>query len=297
MGIILPRISRRIQEKCTPPATSATWLGFIVDTVEVSITLPADKLNDVLLDCRSWMGKSTASRRQTQSFSSTLQHLMKCIKPAARFTNRVLAVLRATPFKGQHVFDKSLLLDLCWFEKFRHAYNGVQLLSTDKRKGWVLQCDSTLLGWGAFSPDKYYGIVYDQVILDIEFGIAQLEALNLVLVLKMLMPNDPHKFCNIVNTDNAASQQVLEVGRDKDLVLCACACACACTRQIWLFSALLNFELHIQHKPGEDLVLADALSRRSVSLSLELKAKSLVNELGLVGVSPNFTLDILDFDL
>ena len=42
-----------VVEKCAPPATSVTWLGFIADTVEMLITLPADQLNNVLLDCRS----------------------------------------------------------------------------------------------------------------------------------------------------------------------------------------------------------------------------------------------------
>ena len=95
------------KEKCTPPATSTKWLGFILDIVAMSITLPKDKLNEVIDDCKQWAHKKTASRKQIQSLAGKLQHVTKCIKPAARFTNRILAVLRETPYKGQHSLRES----------------------------------------------------------------------------------------------------------------------------------------------------------------------------------------------
>ena len=77
----------------------------------------------------------------------------------------------------------------------------------------------------------------------------------MVLALSSLLPYDPQNYQIVVNTDNIAPQQVLEVGRGKDPVLCTCA------RQIWLISAMNNFSISITHKPGSELVLADALSR------------------------------------
>ena len=196
-------------------ATSTKWLGFVLDTADMSITLPKDKLSEVIDDCKQWAGKKTASRKQIQSLTGTLQHITKCIKPAARFTNRVLAVLRATSYKGQHSFDKDLLLDLSWFEKFAHKYNGVQLLPSGSRKEWVLECDSTLQGRVAFSQTKFYGITYNQNILPKGLSIVHLEALNLALALKTLLLQNPHDYCITVNTDKT-SQQVLEVGRGRD---------------------------------------------------------------------------------
>ena len=48
------------KEKCTqphPPSISATWLGFCLDTINMSITLPKEKLNDILEECRAWENK------------------------------------------------------------------------------------------------------------------------------------------------------------------------------------------------------------------------------------------------
>ena len=129
-------------------------------------------------------------------------------------------------------FNNDLLLDLDWFINFANIYNGLQLLPPPVRQDWIIECDSTLEGGGAFSPTHFYGISYDTPILKEELNICQLEALNLVLALTMLLPQDPHKFHVIINTDNTASQIVLEEGRSKDVILCACA------RQTWLLSAL-----------------------------------------------------------
>ena len=182
----------------------------------------------MLNECELWFNRKTTSRKQLQSFAGILHHLSKCIKPALRFTNRVLQAMRLTPFKGQHKFDKNLLLDLMWFIKFAKLYNGIQLLPTAPRLEWVIECDASLSGAGAFAPSNYYGIVYDQDLLAHNLHITQLEALNLVPALKMLILEKTRDFTIIVNTDNAASQQVLEAGRGRDPILCACP------RQIWL---------------------------------------------------------------
>ena len=118
-----------------------------------------------------------------------------------------------------------------------------------------------------------------------------LEALNLLLALKTLLPQNPHEFCITVNTDKETSQQVLEAGRGRDPLLCACA------RQVWLLSTLYNFELIIKHKAGTELILADALSRRSFSENIANKALDLTEHMNLKEVFPTLTLAILDFNL
>ena len=65
--------------------------------------------------------------------------------------------------------------------------------------------------------------------------ITHLEAFNLVLALKHLLPPDLHNYVILVNTDNQVSQQVLSSGSSKDLFLCTCA------RQLWLIAAVVHW--------------------------------------------------------
>lgn len=85
--------------------------------------------------------------------------------------------------------------------------------------------------------------------------IAQLEALNLATAVRALLPKIPHHHVIYVNTDNAESQQVLTSGAGHDPILAAWA------RQIWLIAERCSADIQIHHKPGKNLVLADALSR------------------------------------
>ena len=86
-------------------------------------------------------------------------------------------------------------------------------------------------------------------------NIHALEAVNLVVAVACLRPKRPEGWTLLINTDNQASASALHTGKcsDPDLGLCS--------RELWLMAAINNFSITIAHKPGADLVLADALSR------------------------------------
>ena len=116
-------------------------LGFQVDTVNMVVNLPHDKVEEVLNECRAWKGTYSASKKQIQSLASKLQHLAKCVKPATCFMNRVLCTLRTSPPTGQHPFSSSLLNDLDWFIQFMTDFNKVVLLPSVPPHDWVIECD------------------------------------------------------------------------------------------------------------------------------------------------------------
>ena len=70
-----------------------------------------------------------------------------------------------------------------------------------------------------------------------------------------LRPEIAHGWEISVNTDNIASAWALESGRCSDPVLGMCA------RELWLVAALNSCTITVHHKPGVELILADALSR------------------------------------
>ena len=84
-------------DKGSHPVTSLVWLGFKKDTVKTTVSLPQEKVVEVLEDCKQWRTKTRASSKQIQSLAGKLQHLAKCMRPAARFLSRILAALWTTP--------------------------------------------------------------------------------------------------------------------------------------------------------------------------------------------------------
>ena len=69
---------------------------------------------------------------------------------------------------------------------------------------------------------------------------------------------------------------------------------CACDRKIWRFAAVKSCTIQINHKPGKDLVLADALSRRPFNSTMPAKANTMRSELDLVMVSMTHNFRHLD---
>ena len=137
---------------------------------------------------------------------------------------RIHAALRQAPFTGKHPVPAELQADIRWFLKFAERSNGLTLLQHKPRLPWVIECDSSLARRGAHSPTSYYGQAYPHALAASTTNIAHLEAINLLIALRALVPPNTHEFHITINTDNAASQQVLENGTGRDNTLTAFAC-------------------------------------------------------------------------
>lgn len=110
-------------------------------------------------------------------------------------------------------------------------------------------------GGGGFSKTRFYDICFPEQWAE-RYHIAQLEAINIIIAVKTLLPKDSQGLRLCIITDNIASASVLSTGRTTDQVLAACS------RELALIAITHQLELDVRHAPGETLVLADALSRR-----------------------------------
>ena len=268
--------------KCHPPTKALEWLGFRISAEDMQVTIPKEKLNDTLEDCKSWLTKKLGTRRQLQKLAGRLQLIARCVGPARRFMSRIFEAVRAAPMHGSSLISESLRSDVKWFTQYAVSSNGLVLLEQEEKEHWVIECDSSMKAGGAFSALNYYGCPYPSDITREYTNIAHLEAINLVVALRHLAPEQAHKYKIVINTDNAASQQVLSSGAGRDSVLTACA------RELWLYAAKRSCEIVILHKPGRDLVLADALSRRTFDQSADVRADSMLKSLGLTEIPVSF---------
>lgn len=73
----------------------------------------------------------------------------------------------------------------------------------------------------------------------------------------------------VVYCDYHTAISVQTIGHGRDPFLFSCAC------EIWLMSALGQFKVILSHKPVNELVIADALSRRQLNPNLEEKCSTL----------------------
>lgn len=170
--------------------------------------------------------------------------------------SRLLSTIRDMGEREWTTISADCVLDVKWFQLYAQSSNGVALYSTIKPI-CEIECNSSLQGGGGNSGSVCYSWKYNDPHVSRFTAIHQLEAVNLLVAVKTLGPiNAPPGSKILVWTDNMASSFALESGRTRDQVLAACA------RELWLFVAESNIDIQINHRSGELIPLADALSRR-----------------------------------
>lgn len=214
--------------KCVPPATNIEWLGYEINTITMTVSIPTVKLQEIVAECELWATKTRANKRMIQSLAGCLLHLTSCIVPARRFIVRVLATLRSMSDRSWTTLSDDFRLYLTWFKNYARDANGIYYYKAP-RDEVIIECDSSLLAGGGVAGDFCYTWKYSDKHTTRFNSIHHLEAINLLVVYKSLASHVAIPGVLIViNTDNMASSIALETGRTKDNILGNCA------RELWL---------------------------------------------------------------
>ena len=76
-------------EKVEGPSTSLTFLGITMDTVQMEIQLPDDKLARIRQCIDQWLPKKNATKRDILSLVGLLQHATKVVHCGSTFVSRM----------------------------------------------------------------------------------------------------------------------------------------------------------------------------------------------------------------
>ena len=111
LGVATPDVARRSYDalrqvmrqlgldvstkKLVSPSTSVVCLGVNIDTIDATISIPDEKLGQIVAMVQEWSKKQFCTRRQLQSLLGNLLYIHKCVKPSRIFVNRILDLLRA----------------------------------------------------------------------------------------------------------------------------------------------------------------------------------------------------------
>ena len=152
-----------------------------------------------------------------------------------------------------------------------------------------LECDACLVGAGGYSDGQCYSTPFPTEIIE-EHHISRLEAANIVMAAKTLIPHEAHNMEIRITTDNMSAMYAINTGRTRDPVMAACS------RELWLFAAVRQLCITVNHAPGATLVLADALSRRHHSPHHAAIASEIIRKRGLTEIDCININDILTND-
>ena len=253
-------------KKLVAPTTQAICLGILIDTVQGTVAIPSEKLQDIKIMVKDWIGRKFCTKRQLQSLLGTLLYIHKCVKPARCFLNRMLETLRNASNPAKIFLSDDFHRDLGWFDQFLPKYNGISMYAHQVPK-YTLELDACLTGLGGRWGNFVYHLPLVRGFRNLD--IVHLEMVNIVLALRLFAQYWAGKGI-LVKCDNDAVVKVLSAGKARDPYLGACA------RNVWYMAALADIDLQYVHVLGKNNVVADLLSRWQYSLENVSQLQALI---------------------
>lgn len=133
-------------KKLVAPVRQAVWLGVQFDFDTQQISIPQNKVEQLLSAIRSIARCQYVKYREAQSIIGRIAHVAKVIPPARLFMARILQQLRSA--NGGHVYiNHAVMADLNWFTVFFVKHNATSVMQTHTITA-TIQADSSLIGGG-----------------------------------------------------------------------------------------------------------------------------------------------------
>ena len=256
-------------KKLVEPTTVCNCLGMILNTDKFTISVPEDKLAEIIQKCEKSMQCHTISKRDLQPLIGSLMFIHKAVRSSRYFVNRILQALRLAD-NGRIKVTEDMQRDLRWISEFVPKFNG-----TTTYKHNVIPCHNTLEidacldKVGGVWMDYVYSAEIPQSFKEKGLSITHFEMLNILVAIKMWGNKWIGQKVKL-KTDNMAVVQVCNTGHTRDMEL-----ACY-IRNIWFLTSVQDIELIVEHIPGKLNSTADLLSRWSNSKKCQDSLKALV---------------------
>ena len=152
-------------KKVVAPKQMVRFLGIIVDSVKMTLSLPLDKIQKLKSQLNFFKNKRKASRLELEKLAGILAHACKVVHGGRTFSRRVYDLITSV---GKDSFkirlNEDFRLDLNWWLKFVEKFNGyttiiglggavISVYSDASRSGFGATCRHDWLA-GTFGLDK-----------------------------------------------------------------------------------------------------------------------------------------------
>lgn len=238
------------------PTQKLEFLGFFIDSVNMTVSLPTPKIHNVLDMCSLALGSNEMTIRFVLHIIGTLNSYCVAVDYRANhFKNLECDQIRALKFsKGD--FDKVMTLslpakdDLRWW--LRNVDRAICKIKT-KNPDFEFTSDASSIGWGAFMGDRKVQSEWADHQKELHINVKELLAVKLGLE---CVASDKYDCTIKINSDNTTTVSHINnmggVRSDKCRKVAFELWQWCEHRRIWLYAC---------HLPGVYNEIADSLSR------------------------------------
>ena len=147
--------------KCCSPSCTIVFLGIEVNSILFTLTIPEEKMQEILHVLKTWVNKTTANLKDVQKLAGLLNFACRCVCSGRVYLARILNFLRDMPAQGQKLIPCDMRMDIEWWIQFAPTFNGVSLMleNTWSLPDACIESDSCLMGVGPLLH-KSFSIVF-----------------------------------------------------------------------------------------------------------------------------------------
>lgn len=200
-------------EKSEGPTTRLTFLGLEIDTVQMQVKVPVDKITALKQKIARALRKKSLTLREIQSLVGSLTFVCRAVKPGRAFLRRIIDVTRNEKKEDRVIpLPAGGLEDLTMWLSFLKDFNGVAIIQPDR---WESDADLDLftdasgeIGFGGYFQGKWFCGEWPAFVLSRNCSIAWKEMVPIVLAVLLWGPTLGGKRIRI-HTDNMAVKSIV----------------------------------------------------------------------------------------
>ena len=135
-------------DKDFPPSNLMVFLGILFNTLAMTMSIPAEKLSELLTKIRKVYHQHYISRHKLQSLLGLMAFVTSCVCPACIFMAALLNCLRSLQHSESLYLNDEIKSDLRWWLAFLPQYNGISLIPPSVYCADTIVTDACLIGAG-----------------------------------------------------------------------------------------------------------------------------------------------------
>ncbi len=117
------------ENKTEGPAEVITFLGIEIDSINMELRLPQEKLSELLNLLKKWRGMKSCRKRDLQSIAGSLNHACMAVRAGRSFKRRLHDLIASVEKDDRRVrLNVEARADLDWWFQFGLGWNGRALM-------------------------------------------------------------------------------------------------------------------------------------------------------------------------
>ncbi len=241
--------------KVVGPSTRLVFLGVQLDTVNYTLSLPADKLRSFKTLLQDFALRKRASKHQLEVLAGKLNWASQVISGGRVFLRRILTLKDSMAHQHHKVvLSEGFYGDIQWWQDFLSIFNGTVKMQ-DSRPITSVHTDACMEGCGGVYNGDYFYINWKTDLPSVGNWHINYKETFTIYAAAVKWGHHWENRRVIVYTDNITARSLINKGSTQNIDMMRYL------RKLFWISSIHNFSLYAVYLPGKVNILADTCSR------------------------------------